>query len=218
MNTDNNDSGPILASEDVVLCMGPETEKVWPAVLGQRELRCFRIDTPPMGWHKQTAPQDATWAHVAQGIRRTVALLRGEPCRRIHLFAHGPFSLLSLLAMELEEGLSRNRQIIVYQLDAKTKSWRPWGTLGQPIAPPGSAPLLALPAVSSLASSGAESRDVVVSLNVLHQVQRAEVEPALAAQGCPPVFEPVRGCLRMAPFALGLVASALDRRGLARLV
>jgi glycosyltransferase involved in cell wall biosynthesis len=163
---------------DAVLCMGPETRAVWHEPLGRQDLRAFQIETPPMGWAKKTQVTDPQWAFVARNIRSTLEQLQREPFQRLHVFANSPYSLGVLLSAELDDRFGRSHQVIIYQRDARTRAWTPWGILGQPMPAAGSAPLLSAPPPRDPGAA-----HVVVALNVLFDVQRAEMEQALREQG-----------------------------------
>lgn len=169
----------LLPAHDVVLCMGPETQDVWQEALGRDDLRAFMIQTPPMGWHRKTPVQDPEWGFAARGLRATLDELRAQPFRRLHVFANGPYGLAALLAVELEDRFGRDRQVLVYQRDAGLKRWVCWGVLGQPVPPAEVPATLSVPAAPAPVSTP----QVAVALNVLHDIQRAEAEPALRAQG-----------------------------------
>lgn len=168
---------------DAVLCMGPETREVWHGVLGRTDLRVFMIETPPQGWGRQTAVTDPKWAVVARNIRETVQqlkdVLKDRRVTRLHVFANSPHSLGVLLSTELYDRLGRDREIIIYQREGRPPHpWAAWGSLGHAAAEPGTTALLTAPAPQNAAAA-----HVLVAINVLFQVQPAEVEPALKHLG-----------------------------------
>jgi glycosyltransferase involved in cell wall biosynthesis len=159
--------------------MGPETATVWHEAIGRDDLRSFMIQTPEAGWHKRTPVADPAWAFAARNLREMLAAIAREPFRRLHLFTNSPYGLGALLACELEYRFGRDREIHVYQRDAREKRWVEWGILGHPV-PAGAAPQL-----HAELRGDPDATQVVVAINVLFQVQRAEVEPALQGLGSP---------------------------------
>lgn len=118
--------------DDVVLSMHPDAIEAWrrselpnASALNLQEII---ITTPSGDWHKTEPRASSHWTDAERQIREQVDKLERIACRRVHVFAKGPYALGALLGQQLKERVGRvGRDLVIYQFNSDLRIWEDWG-------------------------------------------------------------------------------------------
>ena len=179
---DENPNWAANATDDVVIAMHPQSVGAWRSALPNgTELHLLEreVETPPANWHITEPRTSQHWTEVARRIEERIAEIERIPCKRVHVFANGPYALGALLGNRLAQRVGRSHGLVFYQYNPNTRSWEDWGPSRRLRAAPREQPFL----TSSLADKPAEGvQHVVLALHVSRELSKEEIGQALTQE------------------------------------